>query len=61
MIRIKGNFSLLEEEVSKIGLNINENKTKYLHLTRNARDRVRQKVTMDEHNSNSFKSSFKLI
>lgn len=58
-IKVKEQFTRLEKESQKMGLKINEEKTKYMHIARQAgRDRVGQNVTMGEFNFervNSFK------
>lgn len=50
-VNVKEAFIKLEKEAKKMGLKVNEEKTKYMHMTRNVgRDRIRQNVTMDEYN-----------
>ena len=53
-VGIKESFLKIEKESQRVGLKINEEKTKYMHVARNPlRDRVRQNVTMDTYNFES--------
>ena len=54
MVGIKESFLKIEKENQRVGLKINEEKAKYMHVARNPlRDRVRQNVTMDTYNFES--------
>ncbi|CAG9826824.1 unnamed protein product [Diabrotica balteata] len=49
---MKENFVRFEKEAEKMGLQINENKTKYMYMSRNNQsgDRIGQKITINDFN-----------
>ena len=50
-VKTKEMFVKIEKETRKVGLTINEDKTKYMHENRGPRgDRIRQNITMDTYN-----------
>ena len=50
-VKTKEMFVKIEKETRKVGLTINEDKTKYMHVSRGPRgDRIRQNITMDTYN-----------
>lgn len=49
-LAVKGPFVEMEKEASKVGLAINENKTKYLAMERKQGSRVGQNITIDTYN-----------
>lgn len=43
-------FSQLEEETGKLGLQVNEEKMKYMVVTRKSKTRIKQNVSLNEYN-----------
>ncbi|CAG9835780.1 unnamed protein product [Diabrotica balteata] len=49
-LEIKDIFSSFEEAALNIGLKINEDKTKYMAVSKQERRRIRQNITINDHN-----------
>ena len=50
-VGVKASCLKIDKECKKMGLNINEEKTKYMHITRQpTRDRIGQNITMYTYN-----------